>query len=274
MPAILWKRSESVRLTTPDALRVVDEDTASALFVITQCCEPDGDGDVCLISGCDLSRFEQNPVWLWAHNANEDRPPIGTSRNPRTGDLAVFVEEDRILARCFFNRASPFAMNLFRSVRAGVIRATSIAFIPIDAVQRSERPLGAERPGFLYRAWELTEISLVACGANKDAVLAKALRPGCACGSASPTKSSDDRPPLTRIGPEPWEDVEDEILESEHEGRLPKPSPDDWHAIIEKLEDATNRLRQAQSIWEINGHLDAMAENVEYMRRRVHRRGA
>jgi hypothetical protein len=150
-----------------------NEQEMSARFVISTINE-DRDGDIVLPSGCRLDTFRGNPAWFWGHQEAPQHPfPIGTSEDPRTGQLAVFPEEKQVTATCFYDQGDPDAVFIFGKVARGFLKAVSIAFLPWEAEKRDnsrERGDIILPPGFIYKSWELTEISHVGVGANAEAL--------------------------------------------------------------------------------------------------------
>jgi hypothetical protein len=151
------------------------EDPYTLSFVITRLQE-DRDGDVVLPLGCRLGNFEKSPVWFFGHQ--EWAVPIGTARNKRHDRLYVWPQEDLIRAACRFDEEDPDAMFIHGKVKRGFLNATSMSFVPIEAYKRdtvhekavphegrSQRPLG-----WLFKAYDLTEISIVGVGSNAGAI--------------------------------------------------------------------------------------------------------
>jgi hypothetical protein len=170
-----------------DAVESVD--AFSATFVITDSSE-DRDGDRVNPRGVRLENWKRAgaPVF-WGH---QEHPfPIGTCLNPRTGALDVWPEENRIRARVHFDMEDPSARFIAGKVKRGLIRATSVAFVPVRASRRGaeakaqrDEGRGAGGPmGWDFHEADMTELSIVGVGSNRNAllegapaVLAKALR--------------------------------------------------------------------------------------------------
>ncbi len=154
----------------------VDEAGMSALFTISTD-DVDREGDVILSSAFrgGLDSYAKNPIWLYAHA--HDSVPIGSSRGP-DGKLHVFIEEHRVLARCFFDKRDEDARFLFHKVADGFLRGTSVGFIPLRTRPLSSVPAkdmpGGRRPypgqGVLVEALELLEISLAPLPMNAAAL--------------------------------------------------------------------------------------------------------
>ena len=118
--------------------------------------DADRDGDIVVPEGLDLAAFRKNPVVLWAHDYRS--LPIGST-------TSLDVEPGRgIRATWAWLDGDDFAMRVKRAFDAGVVRAASIGFVPLEA-----EPLGAGR-GMRYTRAELLEWSLVPVPANAAAV--------------------------------------------------------------------------------------------------------
>lgn len=65
-----------------------------------------------------LANFEANPVLLWSHDYS--RPPIGRAR--------VWVEDGELLAEAAFDAGDPFAVDIERKYRAGILHSVSVGW--------------------------------------------------------------------------------------------------------------------------------------------------
>ena len=128
---------------------------------------PDSYNDVIKADGWNLERFEKNPVVLWAHDHRQ--PPVGQA-------LSVGVEGDALVASAKFADAETYAFadTVFRLLKKGFLRATSVGFFP------KEWTFDEERGGYNFIANELFEFSIVPVPANPDA-LALAVKDGIDC---------------------------------------------------------------------------------------------
>ena len=131
-------------------------DSRTLSFVISTS-TPDRDKDVISPSGVKLDNFLKNPVVLWSHDYSA--PPIGRA-------LSITTDGSRIMASAQFADATtyPFADTIYRLVKQGFIRATSIGFRPLKFA------LNTERGGFDFMECELLEFSMVAVPANAEAL--------------------------------------------------------------------------------------------------------
>ena len=128
---------------------------------------PDSYNDVIKADGWDLERFEKNPVVLWAHSHYQ--PPVGQA-------LSVEVDGDALVASAKFADAETYAFadTVYRLLKKGFLRATSVGFFP------KEWTFDEERGGYNFIANELFEFSIVPVPANPDA-LALAVKDGIDC---------------------------------------------------------------------------------------------
>src|SRR5262249_55608614 len=124
--------------------------------------------------GCDLSRYELNPIVYFDHG-QEFTLPIGSSRD-EDGELAVTISDAGVIATAFLSNSLPLAKQIFELWAEGILKATSVNFLPTVAKVRPGTG-SADRPGLLISKWELLEWSIVGIPDNPYAV-AKALDRG------------------------------------------------------------------------------------------------
>jgi HK97 family phage prohead protease len=124
----------------------------------------DSYNDVIKADGWDLERFKKNPVVLWAHSHYQ--PPVGQA-------LSVEVEDGDLVASAQFADAETYAFadTVYRLLKKGFLRATSVGFFP------KEWTYDEDRGGYNFINQELYEFSVVPVPANPDA-LQMALRAG------------------------------------------------------------------------------------------------
>ncbi|MBI4560546.1 MAG: hypothetical protein HY724_00770 [Candidatus Rokubacteria bacterium] len=118
---------------------------------------PDRTGDRVLPSGADVAHFMANPTLTWAHS--RDEIPIGTITHLEIGP------KSRIRWRWL--EGDPFAARVRNAWEQGIIRASSIEFLP-----KSGGAHANSHGGYDYSAWELIGVSLVPTPANPEAVRA------------------------------------------------------------------------------------------------------
>jgi HK97 family phage prohead protease len=124
--------------------------------VIASDATPDRMGDVLEAKGCQLDDFRQNPVMLAQHDADKPigRWPSIEVKNGRLEALGEFAPEG----------VSELADEYCRLAKAGIIRAVSVGFIPIEYEPR-------RGGGYLFKRWDLLELSLVSVPANPNALV-------------------------------------------------------------------------------------------------------
>jgi phage head maturation protease len=109
------------------------------------------------VAGGRLENYQRNPVILWAHD--HIIPAIGNGANLR-------AEPPKLLADAVFHSLTPFAGDVAKLAKAGVIRTVSIGFIPIcwtDEQKTDNTPYptwGWRESVRTYTDWELLEFSL------------------------------------------------------------------------------------------------------------------
>lgn len=120
----------------------------------------DRDGEIVDPKGLDTQNFERNPVLLWAHDYRQE--PIGKVLEIRKeGDRVLFQPQLAI-------DISPRAKMYFEMIKAGILSAFSIGFIPKEWSDRDNGSGGKNR---VFTKSELLEISLVPVPANPNALV-------------------------------------------------------------------------------------------------------
>lgn len=137
----------------------------------------DRDGDVVFPKGRLGYNYARNPVWFFGHQQWE--VPIGTGWDEKN---VVMVEatEKKLRQGCRFDRADPDADFLYGKVKRGMLNATSIAFVPVEAYRRDamggvgfkahpHHQDGAP-VGWFFKVWDHTETSIVGVPSNAEAL--------------------------------------------------------------------------------------------------------
>lgn len=170
--------------------------------------EEDRDGDIIDVKGIDISAYERNPVVLWNHDHG-----IPIARN-----IAMGKSGNDIMATARFPEEgiSEKADEVYGLIKAGVINATSIGFMPdfdeMDERKADNSPWGT---GYNFKQSELLEYSFVSVPSNRSALvqqrsfLAENLKgkPQEAKSNESPTATTEP-PPTT-----PQEKPVDKLIE-------------------------------------------------------------
>jgi HK97 family phage prohead protease len=157
----------------------VDEKERVIRGVVVSDASLDGHDSVIDPDGWDLTRYEKNPVLLWAHKGSSPweapRPEdvLGTTRTR--------VDGDRLVSDFVFSRAgvNPQADMVFEQMRDRIIRAASVGF-------RAREYHFEDRDGgeiLIVDRAQLVEVSVVPVGSNENA-LAREFRAAC-CGDTA-----------------------------------------------------------------------------------------
>jgi len=145
------------------------------------------DGHILVPQGCRLDNYRTNPIVLWSHDPEH---PIGNSE-----DIAVDPAEIR--CRIVFAPAgiSNKADEICGLMKAGVLRAVSVGFDPIEA-----EPLDPKKPrgGQRITQWELFELSPVSVPADTGAVVTARSHGDDTMAQASTTQACAAAPASTR----------------------------------------------------------------------------
>jgi len=168
---------ESSPTSTRDGRIAIDEKSASVGFIISTP-RRDKVGDIVLPKGCleTLEDYAKNPVVFYAHN--QKAPPIAFAKDPE-GKLALWVEDDKLVSRAYFHQQTRESEEIFRLVAAGILKAASIGFVPLEAdiippanieETLSDGKLLFDFGGFHFKKWTLVEWSVVPVPANPEAL--------------------------------------------------------------------------------------------------------
>lgn len=143
-----------------------NKDARSARFIMTDETK-DSYGDIVRAKGCDLSRFEGNPIALLNHQRDLI---LGTWQD--VSRVAKRIEGTVVLAD---EGTAPHVDMTFKLMEQGILRAASIGFIPKDYEMMADED--GYFMGIDFTEWEMTECSVVSVPANPSA-LAKAIKAG------------------------------------------------------------------------------------------------
>ena len=113
-------------------------------------------------AGWDFKRFMDNPVVEWAHRY--DIPAIGKIEG-------LTIDDDGLHGLVFFNDKDydPFGWAIGQRVKAGVLRAGSVGFRPIE-IEIPSKEDGKDGTGLIFRKQELLEFSICNVPANPFAL--------------------------------------------------------------------------------------------------------
>jgi HK97 family phage prohead protease len=121
-------------------------------------------------AGWDYKRYMDNPVIEWAHRY--DIPAIGKADS-------LYVDEKGLHGSIVFNEKEydPFGWAIGERVKAGVIRAGSVGFRPIE-IELPSKEDGKDGTSLIFRKQELLEFSICNVPANPFALSEFALTKG------------------------------------------------------------------------------------------------
>ena len=113
-------------------------------------------------AGWDFRRYIDNPVVEWAHRF--DIPAIGKIEG-------LTIDDEGLHGLVFFNDKSfdPFGWSIGQRVKAGVIRAGSVGFRPIE-IEIPSKEDGKDGTSLIFRKQELLEFSICNVPANPYAL--------------------------------------------------------------------------------------------------------
>jgi HK97 family phage prohead protease len=113
-------------------------------------------------AGWDYKRYMDNPVIEWAHRY--DIPAIGKGEN-------LHADEKGLHGSIVFNAKEydPFGWGIGERVKAGVIRAGSVGFRPVE-IELPSKEDGKDGTTLIFRKQELLEFSICNVPANPFAL--------------------------------------------------------------------------------------------------------
>lgn len=122
--------------------------------------------------GVMTENYDKNPVCCFDHGMNPFvSVPIGTSRNPDTGEVDLKITKSKAIGTVHFSQSLPQAEQIFRLIDEGIIRASSVMIRPMRA-DLTEFSNDDEEDGFVLDIFEsdLMEFGPVGIGADPDAI--------------------------------------------------------------------------------------------------------
>jgi len=123
--------------------------------------------------GIMTENYDKNPVCCFDHGLNPFvSVPIGTSRNPDTGEVDLKITKSRATGTVHFSQSLPQAEQIFRLIDEGIIRASSVMIRPMRADLTEFSNDDEEGEGFVLDIFEsdLMEFGPVGIGADPDAI--------------------------------------------------------------------------------------------------------
>jgi HK97 family phage prohead protease len=194
-------------------------------------------GEIVEPKSWDFTNFKDNPVFLWGHNVQEYKPPIGAIEK-------LWFENDKLMFKARFDLEDPFAKSIWGKYERGFLNAFSVGFMGHD--------WDIDKDGTLhYTKSELLEISAVAVPANPEA-LAKMKQEGMETKSWEEIKRvaelEEDKAKLVERNAHLEQKIDKLIKEV---GELKKPLPtiiQQKNVTEEQLKDILRILNQATAI--------------------------
>ena len=146
----------------PDEIKEVEGRERTIRFVISTG-SVDRDRDTIAPAGWKFDAFKKNPVVLWAHDYR--KLPIAKA-------VEIEVRDDKLVATAEFATAdmNPLAESVYRMLKGGFLRATSVGFEPKRHVYNEDRR------GVDFIEQELLEFSVVPVPANPEALMEAAAK--------------------------------------------------------------------------------------------------
>jgi HK97 family phage prohead protease/HK97 family phage major capsid protein len=165
----MWDESNGEEKKAPPIIHKVHSDDGAGFDFVLSDATPDRFGDVIMADGWNIENFKKNPVALFNHLPTF---PVGRW-------VGLHVKDGALKGRLEFAPlgTSPRIDEIRKLVEAGILRAVSVGFRPIESKPRGKSADGVSMLGELFLKSELLEASVVAIGANPNALaIAKSLK--------------------------------------------------------------------------------------------------
>lgn len=143
----------------PDEIKEVEGADRTLRFRISTG-SVDRDRDTIAPAGWKLSNYKKNPIVLWAHDY---------SSLPIARTTKIKVDGDALVATAEF-ADHPFADTVYRMLKGGFLKATSVGFEPL------KHAYDDKRGGYDFLEQELLEFSVVPVPANPEALMEASLK--------------------------------------------------------------------------------------------------
>lgn len=150
------------------------EDSSRSVDHIASDETPDRMGDIIRVAGWDLANFKSNPMLLWMHDHNH---PIGRVLSAKKGKADDGRKALLTTSRIHEDDKSLGGLSnevLLRMVQDGDLPAVSVGFQPLETYrpesEEERMKLGLGPWGVVFPAASLLELSVVAIGANQNAL--------------------------------------------------------------------------------------------------------
>ncbi len=145
------KMQEAIEKMAPVAASIKEAAESGTFEVVVSTEDQDRQGEIVRQDGWNLDRYKQNPIVLWAHDYSS--LPVGVAES-------IEVVNGKLTAKGRFAsaEANPFAQQVRKLYDAGILRTTSVGFIPTTM------------DGNVITSAELLEFSFVPVPANPFAL--------------------------------------------------------------------------------------------------------
>ncbi len=144
------------------ACKIVESDDEERTLIFTISDETvDRYKEIMKAKGCQLEEYLKNPVVLWAHNRNQELPPIGRAE-------WVKKVKNSLKAKVQF-APTEFATSIYELYKKGFMNGVSVGYITLewkDVVEDNDTPARK-----IIEKWELLEFSAVPVPANPNALI-------------------------------------------------------------------------------------------------------
>lgn len=151
----------------PNALVSTEDETMFASFNASVA-EVDREDELILPADYKTEYWEQNPVWLWAHD--KQQLPIGAGYKP-DGAVACMKTPDALILGCRFSQVNPQGVLTYGLYKEGTLKMVSVGFIATQSEKMAGTEYGVNRPITRILDPELVECSCVPIGMNRSAML-------------------------------------------------------------------------------------------------------
>jgi len=153
-------------------VRVVDDENRRVQFVISTGTR-DRHRTVLNPQNWNLDNFNRNPVVGYQHNVYGDM-----CREPNPDDVlgpsSAWVEGEKLIGEVDFETKdlNPLADKIYRKIKNGTLRATSVGFIEVGKGEYGEdtEARGGDNETYHFAGQELLEFSIVNIPSNPDAL--------------------------------------------------------------------------------------------------------
>lgn len=163
---LAWEERSMRARRQNGVLHKTHAETVNGLEFVLSDETPDRMGDVIIAEGWDLTNFKKNPIALFNHRSDF---PIGRW-------IKLAAQKGKLIGKLILapEGTSPRIDEIRRLIEAGILKAVSVGFKPIES---RPRKVNDSYAGEVFTRAELVETSLVSVPANPNALaIAKSLK--------------------------------------------------------------------------------------------------